>query len=80
MNIALLKLARRDYRGVRTWIVPGFGNGAKYVPERYTPTGWGPALYWPAIDARGECVRGADLWRHRKLAKAEIRKLLNPAT
>ena len=75
MNINLLKLARR-VNGVRYWAVPGHGNGAKLIPSRLTPHGWGPAAHWPAVDAKGPLVRGVDLNRHLTIARHEIRALI----
>jgi hypothetical protein len=78
MNTRLLKLARRHRDGSRHWIVPGYGNGIALTP----PSGegvmaWGWKLRWPGRDAKGEFIRAVDLDRHRKLAKQEIRRLLN---
>lgn len=78
MNTRLLRLARR-IGGVRYWSVPGHGNPAKLVPSRLTPQGWGPAAYWPAVDAKGPCVRGVDLDRHLTIARHEIRALIEAA-
>lgn len=76
MNVKLLRRARRDSRGIRYWIVPGFGNGVRLVPSALTPHGWGPAVYWPAMDDKGPLVEGVDLDRHRTIAKHEIRALI----
>ena len=75
MNVTLLRLARR-HKGVRSWIVPGFGNAAKLTPSRLTPDGWGPAFHWPDLDAQGhECRRGVDVSRHRKMARHYAKRL-----
>lgn len=76
MNTNLLRLARLDSRGIRYWIVPGFGNGVRLTPALHTGPGWGPSLHWPHRDAKGECIRGVDLDRHWRLARREIRELL----
>lgn len=79
MNVALLRLSRRFPNGVRHWQVPGQPNAARLVPSSLTGS-WchGAAFHWPAIDPSGDpCVRGLDLARHLKLARAEARKLLN---
>lgn len=77
MNVSLLKLARRHSNGCRYWTVPGYGNAAKLVPARHTMGSWGSAAHWPARDERGEKLCGVDLNRHRKMARAEIRKLIS---
>jgi hypothetical protein len=76
VNVRLLKLARRDKRGIRSWVVPGFGNAARLTPSRYTPKGWGPSFHWPDRDQRGEHVKGVDLDRHRPLARAAAHDML----
>ena len=78
MNTRLLKLARKDSKGVWHWVIPGYGNGVKYNPHG-SGVGthqWGASLRWPGKDAKGELVHSVDLARHRKQAKQEIRKLL----
>lgn len=76
MNCSLLRLARRDRRGVRFWVVPGFSNGVRLTPSAHSGQGWGAALHWPNRDIKGEFIRGVDLDRHRALARREIRALL----
>ena len=82
MNTALLRLSRRDPKtGVRRWTVPGFTNAARLVPERHTPDGWGAAFHWPATECYGapcdEMMKGVDLGRHRKIARAAARAILD---
>lgn len=78
MNTRLLRMGRRDSRGITRWIVPGFGNGITYNPNAtgFGANQWGPSVRWPARDAKGELLKCVDLGRHRTLARNEIRKLL----
>lgn len=71
-------LAARRGRGFRSrWLIPGYFNAVTYIPSTGTPRGWGNAVQWPHRCSDGSEVRhGADLSRHRALAKSEIRKLM----
>lgn len=70
MNVTLLRLARRDRNGVRSWIVPGSFNVAKLLPAARST--WGvPAFYWPDLDPRdgSQMTRGVRLDWHRGIAR-----------
>lgn len=80
MNTTLLKLGRRHRTGSWRWHVPGFDNGITYCPSVASLKGWGPSVQWPRRSDKGAVLVSVDLGRHRKLAKAEIRKLLHDIT
>ena len=84
MNTELLRLARK-YRGVRSWVVPGFGNPAQLIPSKHGFRGFGATFRWPGYrfytDAHGGSARelvvfGVDLDRHLDIARAAARELL----
>lgn len=78
MNVTILRLARRARNGTRHWTIPGKDNGAKLVPSRLTPDGWGAAFHWPDKDPYdgSQIIRGVDLNRHRAIARHHAEKLI----
>lgn len=75
MDATLLRASRKS-RGVRSWTVPGFSNGAKLIPASLSMFKLAGSFHWPARDDKGEMVRGVCLARHRGMAKRYARELL----
>lgn len=77
MDVRLLRLAQRDRRGNRRWVVPGHDNAIAYTARGGL---WNvPQLSWPHREADGsEVRRSVRLDWHGAIARRAVRTLLSP--
>ena len=77
MDTRILRMARRDSRGIRTWAVPGLCHAFKAVPPAYSTWPGTFQMSWPDVDGGGETVRrGCRFDWHGAVGFRAIRRVL----
>lgn len=78
MDTRLLRMAKKDSRGIRRWIIPGWPHAITVIPAKYSRWEDSFDVSWPGIQyyTREIIKRGARFDWHHKIIKREIRSLL----
>ena len=77
MNTRLLRMARRDGRGVRSWAAPGLCHAFKAIPPAASAWPGTFQMSWPDTDSAGEVIRrGCRFDWHGRVGFRAVRRVL----